>query len=175
MIRKIDAFNPNIAQMSFGQKKKTDKKHFEDNSKMIITALATAAAVTTGVILASKHMQAKKMQQVGEKIIQKPHVFDEKAITELAENFIEEGKTDIGGKIAVVPKSVLQSIADSDKSYNNILKGMKMSDSAFGVTVIKSDNNIDFEALRYFDPECITVLKMVDAIKNDKIYYCEIG
>ena len=52
---------------------------------------------------------------------------------------------------------------------------MKMSGNGFGITVMKADNNFDFETLRYYDPECITVLKMVDAIKNDRIYYCEVG
>ena len=175
MIEKINSVKTKLPNINFSGKKKEEQKTYEDKSKVLMASLVTAAAVTTGVILALKHMQAKRMMGVGEKIIQKPRIFGEKDIQELAQYWVDEGKLDYGDKVAIVPQSVLKNIAKSDKEYANILKGMKMSDRGFGITVMKSDNNFDFETLRYYDPECITVLKMIDAIKNDRIYYCEVG
>jgi len=174
MINRIETYNTNISYRGSTQKE-SKKKIFNDKSSTIITSLATVSSVAIGVLLASKHIQAKRMQDVGRRIIQKPEIFTEKTINEIAKDWLDEGKIDFGDKVAILPKSVLQSIAKDDKNYANILKGMKMSDNAFGVTIMRADNNIDFEALRYYDPQKITILKMVDTIKNDKIYYCEIG
>jgi len=175
MIEKISFLGTKFPYINNSHREEKKPKIYNDKSKILLTSLITAAAVTTGVILAAKHIQAKRMMSVGEKIIQKPRIFGEKDVQQIAENWADNGMLDIGDRVAIIPKSVLQNIAKSDKEYANVLKGMKMSDTGFGITIMRAHDNIDFEALRYYDPECITILKMVDAIKNDRIYYCEVG
>ena len=176
MITKISTISPDKNyNYSFGHKKENKKKEFSDRTKFIAETLAGIATIAAAGFIITKHIENKTLKQIGEIIIERPKIFSEKTLSDIADAWYDEGVLDYGDRIVAIPKIALKSLAKEDKEYAQIYKGMKMSDNGFAVTIYKKNDDFDFERMHYYDPEAITVLRMVDALKKGAMYICEVG
>ena len=184
MINKINSIKiSNNYIQSFGDSKPEQKldnnKKPDNNNKnmtnMLLGSLAAMSIIAAGTIIAIRHKNIKTMNKIGEMIVEKPKVFTEEMYQQIAQEWYEKELINEGDSIAAIPISILKNIAKENKGYRQILKGMNMSDNGFAITIIDKNQQMKFGDMRYIDPECNTMLILTHTLKNDRIYYSEIG
>jgi len=96
--------------------------------------------------------------------------FSEDTLSVLANMWAQQELIYEGDSLIALPKNQLLQVAKADKNVARDLSQLDLSDSGFAVTVLEETGQINTKAIRYFDPKVITILKLLDNIKNGKIY-----
>ena len=96
--------------------------------------------------------------------------FSEDTLAVLANMWAQQELIYEGDSLIALPKNQLLQVAKADKNVARDLSQLDLSDSGFAVTVLEETGQINTKAIRYFDPKVITILKLLDNIKNGKIY-----
>ncbi len=197
MIYPVSSFNSNSRVNSFrgdlptttnSPKNETSKKGMTNTEKALV-GLGAAAAIVIGGLLVKKHldsdvsfrsakqiMKATDSLQVPTKdMLEKPKEFSKEYLEDIIMDWNKKGLLKPGDKVYCAPKSMLEEFGEISKSYNKGLKEMNMSDNGFMIFLQKADESVDFNTVKYLDPETNTYLKMVNAIKNNKIYIIPIA
>lgn len=156
-------------------------------SQKTLIGLGAAAALVIGGLMVKRHLDSNSVKNLlkslnnaanelpipSKKMLEKPHEFSQDFLEKnIAKKWYKEGKLQGGDEIILAPKSTLEKIFQvlEDKKYITAFKDMNMSNNGFAAFVQKADGSIDLSIFRYFDPETNSNLKMVNALKNDKLY-----
>ena len=180
MINKINSIKiSNNYIQSFGDSKLEQKNNNDNNKNMtniLLGSLTALAVIAASTVITLKHRNTKAMNKIGEMIVERPKVFTEEMYNQIAQEWYEKEFIKEGDSIVAIPMSILKNIAKEDKGYRQILKGMNMSDNGFAIGIMENKNQqIKYCDMRYIDPECNTMLILTHTLKNDRIYYSEIG
>ena len=76
-----------------------------------------------------------------------------------------------GDCLIILPKGRISEAAKYDKKIAATYKKTNLSKNGFAVSVMDADGRIHTDALQYFDPKVITMLKLTNAIRNNQNYY----
>lgn len=192
MIYPVSSFNSNSRVNSFrgdlptttnSPKSETSKKGMTNTEKALV-GLGAAAAIVIGGILVKKHLDSKAVDAAAEQLtkvkdslpipkkdmLEKPKEFSKEYLQDIATDWYKKGLVKPGDKICCIPKSQLEAYGKISEDYTKGLKEMNMSDNGFMIFVQKADESVDYSTIRYLDPETNTFLKMVNNLKNDKIF-----
>lgn len=192
MLYPVSSFNHNSSVNSFKgdllsttntSKGETSKKGMTNTEKTLV-GLGAAAAIVIGGLLVKKHLDSKSVDTVAEQLtkvkdslpiptknmLEKPKEFSKKYLEDIAKDWYKKGIAKIGDKVCCIPKSQLETYGKISEDYTKGLKEMNMSDNGFMLILQKADERVDFNTVKYLDPETNTYLKMVNALKNNKIY-----
>ena len=101
--------------------------------------------------------------------------FTEDLLNDLVEEWDEEGLIEDGDSIFVMPLNHLKEAAKIDRKIAQTLPKAHLSQNGFAVTIKDKDDRIHTEALRYYDPRVITILKATHAMKNNLPLIIPIG
>ncbi len=197
MIYPVSSFNSNSRVNSFrgdlptttnSPKSETSKKGMTNTEKALV-GLGAAAAIVIGGILVKKHldsdvsfrtakqiMKATDSLQVPTKdMLEKPKEFSKEYLQDIATDWYKKGIVKSGDKVYCAPKSIIEEFGKFSKDYVKGFKEMNMSDNGFMIFVQKADESVDFNTVKYLDPETNTYLKMINAIKNNKVFITPIA
>jgi hypothetical protein len=94
----------------------------------------------------------------------------QETIAALANNWSKQDLIYEGDSLIIIPKSHLYEAAKFDKKIAHTLPKTELSDLGFAVSILDEEGRIDTKALQYFDPKVITILKLVNQIRNNKTY-----
>lgn len=180
---RVNSFRGDLSTTTNSPKNETSKKGMTNTEKALV-GLGAAAAIVIGGLLVKKHldsdvsfrsakqiMKATDSLQVPTKeMLEKPKEFSKSYLEDIIMDWNKKGLLRPGDKVCCAPKSMLEEFGEISKSYNKGLKEMNMSDNGFMIFVQKEDESVDYSTIRYLDPETNTFLKMVNNLKNDKIF-----
>lgn len=184
----VNSFKGDLATTTNSPKNETSKKGMTNTEKALV-GLGAAAAIVIGGLLVKKHLSAQATDAASEQItklkdvsliptkemLEKPKKFSKEYLEDIIMDWNKKGLLNPGDKVCCAPKSMLEEFGEISKSYNKGLKEMNMSENGFMIFLQKADESVDFNTVKYLDPETNTYLKMVNAIKNNKIYIIPIA
>ena len=156
-------------------------------SQKTLIGLGAAAAIIIGGLMVKRHLDSSPLKNLlkfsdnvanelpipSKKMLEKPQEFSQDFLKKnIAKKWYEEGKLQGGDKIILAPKSTLEKMFQvlEDKKCITAFKDMNMSNDGFAAFVQKADGSLDLSTFRYFDPETNSYLKLVNALKNNKLY-----
>lgn len=185
---RVNSFRGDLSTTTNSSKSETSKKGMTNTEKALV-GLGAAAAIVIGGLLVKKHldsdvsfrsakqiMKATDSLQVPTKdMLEKPKEFSESYLKDLVEDWYKKGIVKSGDKVYCAPKSIIEVFGKFSKDYVKGFKEMNMSDNGFMIFVQKADESVDFNTVKYLDPETNTYLKMINAIKNNKVYITPIA
>ena len=192
MIYPVSSFNSNSRVNSFrgdlptttnSPKNETSKKGMTNTEKALV-GLGAAAAIVIGGLLVKKHLDSKAVDAAAEQLtkvkdslpipkkdmLEKPKEFSKEYLQDIATDWYKKGLVKPGDKICCIPKSQLEAYGKISEDYTKGLKETNTPDNGFMIFVQKADESVDYSTIRYLDPETNTFLKMVNNLKNDKIF-----
>lgn len=88
-------------------------------------------------------------------------------LNDLVDEWDEEGLISDGDYIYIMPLKHLQAASNFDRKIAKTLDKAHLSNIGFAITLIDEEGRIHTDALKYYDPRVITILKVVHAIKNN--------
>lgn len=181
----MSLFVNKVGSVSFGANEKnmpekkakidSQDKEMSKENKILLGLAATATAVVGGILIKTK-LDAKAAEDLVKRAanaLQKPETFSLDIVRGIADEWKNAGKLCDGDEVIIMPKSLLDVLATEKKSiksgWSKFYNAMNMSDNGFGIILRKADKNVDTSTIKYFDPASNTELKIVDALKHDKI------
>ena len=96
--------------------------------------------------------------------------FTQETINTLADSWSRQDLIYEGDSLIFIPYLHLFDAAQIDKKIAQTLPHVNISQRGFAATIVTDEGIIDTRALQYFDPEVITVLKLVNQIRNNKTF-----
>lgn len=179
----VNSFKGDLPSTTNSPKSETSKKGMTNTEKTLI-GLGAAAAIVIGGLLVKKHLDSNAVDTVAEQLtkvkdslqiptkdmLEKPKEFSESYLEDIAKDWYKKGIAKTGDKVCCVPKSMIEDFGKISEDYAKGFNEMNMSDNGFMMFLQKADESIDFNTVKYIDPETNTYLKMINALKNNKIY-----
>ena len=192
MLYPVSSFNHNSSVNSFkgdlqsttnSPKSETSKKGMTNTEKALV-GLGAAAAIVIGGLLVKKHLDSDVSYRAAKQIIkatdslqvptknmlEKPKEFSESYLEDILKDWYKKGIVKTGDKVYCAPKSIIEEFGKFSEDYVKGFKEMNMSDNGFIMFLQKADEKFDFNTVKYIDPETNTYLKMVNELKNNKIF-----
>ncbi len=96
--------------------------------------------------------------------------FTQDVLNDLLEEWDEKGLVDDGDSMFIMPQSHFKTAAKYDKRLSKTYPRANLSKNGFAVTLMDKDGGIKTEALKYFDPRVMSVLKITHSLKNNVPY-----
>lgn len=173
--------NKNYRTSFKGESSVVEQQHREtkdgmSNSQKTLIGLGAAAALVIGGLMVKRHLDSKPFKDIlapnFDFNLEKTHEFSKDFLeNNVISKWSDEFKLETGDALYIVQKSKFEEfiqnlkISDIDKKG---FKDMNMSDNGLAVFLMKADGTCS--SVKFFDPETITYPRLIDAIKNNKIY-----
>lgn len=184
----VNSFKGDLPSTTNSPKGETSKKGMTNTEKTLV-GLGAAAAIVIGGLLVKKHLDSKAVDTAAEQLtkakdslpsptkdmLEKPKEFSKEYLENIVDGWYDKGIVKPGDKVCCAPKSMLEEFGKISEDYAKGFNEMNMSDNGFMMFLQKADESIDVNTFKYLDPETNTYLKMVNALKNNKIYIRPIG
>lgn len=179
----VNSFKGDLPSTTNSPKSETSKKGMTNTEKTLI-GLGAAAAIVIGGLLVKKHLDSNAVDTVAEQLakakdslpipkkdmLEKTKEFSKEYLEDIVKDWYKKGIVKTGDKVCCVPKSIMEKFGKFSEDYAKGFKEMNMSDNGFMMFLQKADESVDFNTVKYLDPETNTYLKAVNALKNNKIY-----
>ncbi len=184
----VNSFKGDLPTTTNSPKSETSKKDMTNTEKTLI-GLGAAAAIVIGGLLVKKHLDSRAVDTGAEQLtkaknslqiptkdmLEKPKEFSKEYLEDIIKDWNKKGLLRPGDKVCCAPKSMLEEFGEISEGYNKGLKEMNMSDNGFMIFIQKVDESVDCSTIKYLDPETNTFLKMINALKSNKIFIIPIA
>ena len=167
--------NPTL-QPKNGQK--SEKSDLSTNEKYLLGGLAATALAVVGGLLVKKHCDVqKRLNAIIKQSYDKPEIFNEDYVSNLAKEWIEKGKMNETDAVICLPKQMLEQLleksdnSDLRKAYNK----MNLSENAFALAPIEQGDvgytEVKLSSIKFVEPKVQGMLAVIHNLKKGTPYF----